>query len=54
MLVASHDTEAQVLTVNADAAMYHSKHSSMNRYACFEPFMETAIRVHLRLVMTAD
>lgn len=48
----SHGTESQALTINADAAMYHSKHNGGNRYCFFEPFMETAIRGHLRLVKT--
>ena len=49
---ASHGTEAEALTINADAAMYHSKHSGGNRYSFFEPFMETTVRGHLRLVKT--
>jgi diguanylate cyclase (GGDEF)-like protein len=52
-IYASHGTEAEALTVNADAAMYHSKHTGGNRYSFFEPFMETAVRGHLRLVKTS-
>jgi len=50
----SHGIESQTLTINADAAMYHSKHTGGNRYSFFEPFMETAIRGHLRLVRTSN
>jgi diguanylate cyclase (GGDEF)-like protein len=51
-IYASHGTAADTIAINADAAMYHSKHTGGNRYSFFEPFMEAAIRGHLRLVKT--